>query len=62
MREKETNELEIRDLSYLEEIISQCQDDFMHRHVGMGIERGSSVVFTFSVMLYHSSKICFVKG
>lgn len=28
MKEKETNELEIRDLSYLEEIISQRQDDF----------------------------------
>lgn len=62
MREKETNELKIRDLSYLEEIISQRQDDFMHRHVGMGIERGSSVIFTSSVMLYRSSKICFVKG
>lgn len=29
MKEKETNELEIRDLSYLEAIISQRQDVFL---------------------------------
>lgn len=34
----------------------------MHGHVGMGIERGSSVIFTSSVIHYHSPKISFVKG
>lgn len=62
MKEKETSELEIHDLSYLEAIISQRQDVFMHKHVGMQIERGFSLIVTIWVSYYHSPELSFKKG